>query len=86
MEELEDFLFKKLYRHYRVVRMAEKAKRFVNELFAVYERDTDQLPPAYQKRLSDNSKYAVICDYIAGMTDRYAQDEYLRFFTPYERM
>ena len=83
---LEDFLYTKLYRHYRVVRMAEKAKRFVTELFALYVDNTDQLPTAYQECLESDPKHRVICDYIAGMTDRYAQDEYLRFFTPYEKV
>ena len=83
---LEDFLYTKLYRHYRVVRMAEKAKRFVTELFALYVDNTDQLPTAYQEYLESDPKHRVICDYIAGMTDRYAQDEYLRFFTPYEKV
>ena len=85
-KELEDFLFSDLYRHYRVVRMSEKAKRFIVELFNLYADSTDQLPPTYQARLAECPKHRVICDYIAGMTDRYAQDEYLRFFTPYERV
>ncbi|MFH0963378.1 MAG: deoxyguanosinetriphosphate triphosphohydrolase [Planctomycetota bacterium] len=85
-DELQDFLFRKLYRHYRVVRMSEKAKRFVMELFREYLEHTDQLPPEYQEQLASQSKHRVICDYIAGMTDRYAQDEYLRLFTPYERV
>jgi len=85
-KELEDFLFSDLYRHYRVVRMSEKAKRFIVELFDLYADNTDQLPPTYQARLADCPRHRVICDYIAGMTDRYAQDEYLRFFTPYERV
>ena len=85
-KELEDFLFSDLYRHYRVVRMSEKAKRFIGELFNLYAENTDQLPPTYQARLVECPKHRVICDYIAGMTDRYAQDEYLRFFTPYERV
>ena len=84
--ELEEFLFSKLYRHYRVVRMSRKAKRFIEELFQEYIENTDELPPDNQKQLEDEPKHRVICDYIAGMTDRYAQDEYLRLFTPYERV
>ena len=86
-EELGEFLFDNLYRHYRVVRMAEKAKRFVKELFAQYLKNLDQLPTQYRERANvrDADSHTVICDYIAGMTDRFALDEYLRLFTPYER-
>jgi len=84
--ELEAFLFENVYRHYRVVRMSEKAKRFLVELFALYLDNAAQLPPQYQQALETTDKHRVICDYVAGMTDRYAQDEYLRLFTPYERV
>jgi len=86
-DELSDFLFAKLYRHFRVVRMAEKAKRFLKELFSQYLANLDQLPTQYRERASAEGvdPHTVICDYIAGMTDRFAQDEYLRLFTPYER-
>ncbi len=84
--ELEAFLKEKLYSHWRVLKMAEKAKRFISLIFEEYERNPRQLPPAFQARLSDRSRKRVICDYIAGMTDRYCQDEYKRLFYPFERM
>jgi len=80
------FLAKNLYQHYRVVRMSNKAYRFINELFKVYVDKPEQLPPTTQSRLKKEDTYRVICDYIAGMTDRYALDEYKRFFEPYERV
>jgi len=83
---LREFLLKNLYQHYRVVRMSNKAYRFINELFNVYLEKPEQLPPATQSRLKKEDTYRVICDYIAGMTDRYALDEYKRFFEPYERV
>ena len=46
----------------------------------------EQLPPTTQSRLDHEEKHTVICDYIAGMTDRYALDEYKKFFEPYERV
>lgn len=83
---MREFLMEKLYKHYRVVRMSSKAHRFITSLFQVYLEKTEQLPPSAQARLKKEDKHRVICDYIAGMTDRYALDEYKKFFEPYERV
>lgn len=85
-KSMRDFLMKNLYQHYRVVRMSNKADRFIKSLFKVYLERTEQLPPTTQSRLKSQDKHRVICDYIAGMTDRYALDEYKKFFEPYERV
>lgn len=85
-EELRTFLKNKLYRHYRVVRMSDKARRFLRALFEVYLSRPEQLPPGSQKRLKAEGPHRVICDYLAGMTDRYAQSEYKKFFEPFERV
>lgn len=83
---MRDFLMKNLYQHYRVVRMASKAYRFITSLFEAYLDKPEQLPPTTQMRLKKEDERRVICDYIAGMTDRYALDEYKKFFEPYERV
>jgi dGTPase len=83
---LRTFLMENLYQHYRVVRMSDKAIRFIRDLFDVYLTKPQQLPPKAQKRLKKEGAHRVICDYIAGMTDRYALDEYKKFFEPYERV
>lgn len=80
--ELKDFLFTNLYRHYRVVRMATKAERIITELFNVYHETPSTLPSAVQDLIPERSLETVICDYIAGMTDRFAIDEYERLFNP----
>lgn len=85
-ERLRSFLKDHLYQHYRVVRMTDKARRFIRALFQVYLSRPEQLPPGSQKRLKKEGAHRVICDYIAGMTDRYAQDEYRKFFEPYEKV
>ncbi len=85
-EALRSFLKIKLYRHYRVVRMSDKAKRFIRALFQAYLSQPEQLPPGSQKRLKLEGAHRVICDYIAGMTDRYAQNEYKKFFEPFEKV
>ncbi len=80
------FLIKNLYSHYRVIRMHDKAHRFIVDLFDNYMNRPEQLPPSTRSRLKKEGRYRVICDYIAGMTDRYALDEYKKFFDPYERV
>jgi len=83
---LKEFLMNKLYKHYRVVRMSDKAVRFINSLFDIYLNKPTQLPPKTAARLKTESRHRVICDYIAGMTDRYALDQYKKFFEAYERV
>jgi dGTPase len=83
---LRDFLMTKLYRHYRVVRMSIKAKRFIQELFGAYAANPRQLPPEAQRRIALDGVKRAVCDYIAGMTDRYALDEYKKLFDPYEKV
>jgi len=85
-EELQDFLMAHLYRHYRVMRMANKAKRFTADLFHEYARNPNELPPEFQEWAGEAGVERAVCDYIAGMTDRFAQDEYRRLFYPFERV
>jgi dGTPase len=81
-KQLKNFLFDNLYRHYKVVRMANKSERFISDMFEVYiENDLNQLPPFYQEKLREDSPYRVVCDYLAGLTDREALDEHQRLFT-----
>ncbi|HEY4297132.1 MAG TPA: deoxyguanosinetriphosphate triphosphohydrolase, partial [Paraburkholderia sp.] len=76
---LKRFLFKNLYRHYRVMRMANKARRVVIGLFDAFTEDPRLLPPGYQS--TDVAQQPrLIAHYIAGMTDRYAVKEYQRLF------
>ncbi len=84
---LEQFLHERLYRHHRVMRMAAKGKRFLQALFAEYCRCPEQLRDRYRRRaLVPGQLERTVCDYVAGMTDRYAQDEYLRLFQPYSNV
>ena len=86
VKELETFLLKRVYSHYRVARMMTKAKRFIRKIFEAYQDNPDQLPPPYRARADQEGLETAICDYIAGMTDRYAQDEYQRLYEPFERV
>ncbi|MDP3732780.1 MAG: deoxyguanosinetriphosphate triphosphohydrolase [Candidatus Omnitrophota bacterium] len=83
---LRTFLTENLYNHYRVIRMSNKAKRFIQELFNIYINNPRQLPPHIQKNIPTDGVMRVVCDYVAGMTDRYALDEYKKLFDPYEKV
>ena len=82
VKPLQEFLFTRFYRQYRVMRMASKAEQVIEKLFHAYLNDPRLLPPKTQARLQDEIPARVVCDYIAGMTDRYALDEYARLFDP----
>ncbi len=84
--ELKDFLYKNLYRHWRVMRMASKAHRFLTQLVHLYVADPMLLPWETQARLESETLQRVVCDYIAGMTDRYALQEYQKLFDPMEKV
>jgi dGTPase len=80
--QLKDFLYNNLYRHYRVVRMAVKAERIISDLFQAYHLDPPILPKQFQDLVDERGLERVICDYIAGMTDRYAVEEHDKIFDP----
>lgn len=84
--ELQEFLLARVYNHYRVVRMTAKAKKFIEDLFNAYVSNPDQLPPEHKKWVKDAGLHRGVCDYIAGMTDRYAQQEHMKLFNPFERV
>jgi dGTPase len=86
--ELKDFLMLHFYRHPRVMRMATKAHRILTALFEAYMAEPLQLPYETQARLhrGPDSPARVICDYLAGMTDRYAIQEYYKLFDPDTRV
>ena len=84
--ELEAFLMDRVYRHYRLVRMTTKAKRFVVRIFEALRANPDQLRPDYRRRADTDGLERVIADYIAGMTDRFAQNEYRRLYEPFEQV
>ena len=80
--ELKDFLLDRLYRHHRVMRMQVKAQRLIRQLFEAYLSEPRQLPLEVQARFADEKPERVICDYVAGMTDRFAIQEYQSLFDP----
>ncbi len=86
--ELKAFLYDRLYTHHRVTRMTQKADRILTALFQVYIDEPKQLPPHVLRRAEEDGEPVAraIADYIAGMTDRFALEEYKKLFDPYERV
>jgi dGTPase len=90
--QLKRFLRERVYRHYRVLRMTNKAQQVVQSLFAAFMRSPELMPPEYQQaaarahaELAETGRARVVADYIAGMTDRYAVLEHERMFDPAKR-
>jgi dGTPase len=78
---IKDFLFARMYRHWRVNRMSSKARRVTEEVFRLLHADPTLLPDDWRARAGEagTPRAAVtVCDYISGMTDRYAMDEHRR--------
>jgi dGTPase len=85
--ELKKFLYARLYRHYRVERMAAKAERVITELFQAYQRNPRILPHDFVRHYTAGEPVErIVCDYIAGMTDRFALQEYGKLFDPLEKV
>lgn len=80
---LKKFLRQHMYRHEKVLAMTQRAQRILDDLFKTYISNPEQLPGNWQ---ADNAtehgdrQVRDICDFIAGMTDRYALDEHHRLF------
>jgi len=83
LARLRAFLHERMYRHWRVNRSRSQARRIVAEMFALFMAEPDVLPAEWFERLRELDEAArarVVCDYIAGMTDRYAIEEHRRLF------
>lgn len=90
VEELRDFLWTRMYRHFTVMRVRLKAERVVKDLFDAFLARYQLLPDHWQRRvedvggmMDDTARARIVCDYIAGMTDRYAIREHERLFDLY---
>lgn len=78
--QLEKFLYDRVYRHPEVLRLRSQAQAMLAEMFAGYEARSDLLPSSFQQRAGRVGLRRSVGDYLAGMTDRFAQQEYGRLF------
>ncbi len=82
---IRDFLFHRMYRHWRVNRTIQKSKRVVQMLFQLFQGGPQMLPRQWRDAAGEPGTVQaalVVCDYIAGMTDRYALEEHRRLTDP----
>jgi len=80
-QAIKDFLFARMYRHWRVNRMSAKARRLIEDLHRLLHADPSLLPDDWRVRAGEGGTHrsaTIVGDYVAGMTDRYAMDEYRR--------
>ncbi len=82
LAELKRFLYRHLYRHHRQIRMTRKADHILERLYRAYVGQSDMLPPEVGQEAQRRGTERAVVDYLAGMTDRYATDEYRRLFDP----
>ena len=78
--ELRDYLYRNLYYNPLVEQPNMRAVRMLEELFAYYLKNPSELGITSRKRISTAGRHRAICDYLAGMTDRYAIQEHQRLF------
>ena len=87
-QDLKSFLFERMYRHFKVNRMTSKARRIVDDLFTLLLAEPECLPSEWRERVEaanqSTERARMVCDYIAGMTDRYALHEHRRLFDLYD--
>jgi dGTPase len=79
---IKEFLFARMYRHWRVNRMTAKARRVTGEVFSLLHNNPSLLPDDWRGRAGEGGPTpraaSAVADYVAGMTDRFARQEHLR--------
>lgn len=85
-EQLESFLRSKMYHHPKVKKMMNKSSYFLERVFQHFLKFPEELPKDFQNRFNQKGKERSVADYIAGMTDRFLQEEYIRLFVPFQKM
>ncbi|HZJ08298.1 MAG TPA: deoxyguanosinetriphosphate triphosphohydrolase [Trueperaceae bacterium] len=82
LKDLKEFLYANFYFHFRLIRMSRKAFEILERLFNAYVKTPTMLPPDVQRQAEQLGLKRALTDYLSGMTDRYANDEYRRLFMP----
>jgi dGTPase len=83
LSALREFLMNRMYRHWRVNRTRSQARRILAEMFQLFMAEPDVLPADIYAGLEgadDAARARSVCDYIGGMTDRFAIEEHRRLF------
>lgn len=86
LTEHERFLSERAYQHPKVAAMDYKARLIIRAVFEAHVKQPRLLPVRYFRRIDEQGLHRVVCDYIAGMTDRFCQDTYHGLFEPFQRL
>jgi dGTPase len=82
LSELKSYLYQNFYFHHRLIRMSRKAHEILARIFNAYMETPAMLPPDVRAQAEDLGLERALTDYLSGMTDRYANDEYQKLFFP----
>jgi dGTPase len=83
LSRLRKFLYERMYRHWRVNRTRSQARRILADMFQLFLTEPDVMPNQWGARAQaadETGRARIVCDYIAGMTDRYAIEEHRKLF------
>ena len=81
-EELHTLMFRQVYKHPIVQADEKKAIDIIKQLFDYYKKHPEEIPMQYYQHVEQDGVERCVCDYISGMTDRYAVDTYASLFIP----
>lgn len=79
-QELERFLYERVYRHPRLIRIREEAQQRLKQMVAGYLRQPERFPPHYQDRLARVGPLQMAVEYVAGMTDNFCESVWREMF------
>jgi dGTPase len=84
MHHLREYMFQSVYMNKKAKAQEEQAERMVEMLFDYYMKHLELLPEEYLLRMKqmDEQPYRIVCDYVAGMTDRYAVSKFKEIMIP----
>lgn len=85
LRQLKKFLYQNFYYHHRVMRQVHKAEHILTSLYKAFISRPNMMPKNHQARIENIGLERTVCDYLAGMTDRFAMDEFNKLFEPFER-
>ena len=80
--KLRDFMFERVYTQKALKDEEQRADKMISALYEYYKTDCDRMPDFYKDMLENNSVDTVVCDYISGMSDAYAEKTFSEIFIP----
>ena len=79
-KELKNFLMERMYKNAKIAELEDSAEKVLTSLFDFYVSNPKNLPERYLQKEDFEGKFRLICDYLSGMTDRYALQKFRKLF------